>query len=184
MAREAGCQVPFGFSKPDLAKRFLDFANAPDQLVPGIDYDNMPCPKSKKASKRCRERNGESNEEKRPTKTENNNQPSPTSHNTFTSQANIQSSGSQPSTHSATPSSSSANARTTADCAAIGRDDLEALLEDFKSDEIIEEKRDARVSIHSRRLQARGYNRKSGDVCKVTLTSGRYPTAGDKFMVC
>jgi hypothetical protein len=56
LANEAGCSSPFSFSKQDLAKRFLDFANAPDDLVPGINYDEMACPKGRKHPKSARRR--------------------------------------------------------------------------------------------------------------------------------
>jgi len=84
LASEAGCSTPFSFFKQDLAKRFLDFANVPDELVPGINYDEMACPKGKKASKKCKEKNGDRDNNDSPSKTGSNNndkQPSQTAKN-------------------------------------------------------------------------------------------------------
>jgi hypothetical protein len=67
-------------SKADLANRFWDLANAPDELVPGINYDELPCPKGRKASKKCKEKNGERDEDdvESPSRTGDNNQPTQT----------------------------------------------------------------------------------------------------------
>jgi hypothetical protein len=80
LASEAGCKTPFKFSKADLAKKFLDFANAPDGLIPeGINYDELPCPKGKKASKKCKDKNGEGDDDKKPpTETKKDDQPKAT----------------------------------------------------------------------------------------------------------
>jgi hypothetical protein len=72
LTTQAGCKSPF-FSKADLFSKFLEFADAPDELTPVISYEQLPCPKGKKASKKCREKNGESEDENPPSKTEANN---------------------------------------------------------------------------------------------------------------
>jgi hypothetical protein len=171
LAREAGCKTPFSFSKTDLAKKFLDFANAPDQLVPGINYDEMPCPKGKKASKRCKERNGESDKDESPSKTRNNNQPSQTS-------------------KQSTQSSADTRPTEKPDCATIGKNDLKILSEEVEIDELTQ-KRIARTPLQARRLQIRDYKPKVAEVCKAsknkgsgaTLDSKKYPSAGEEFMV-
>ncbi|KAF2654930.1 hypothetical protein K491DRAFT_445638 [Lophiostoma macrostomum CBS 122681] len=47
----AGCGKPPGLD--DLLKSFLHLVNAPDELIEGIDYASIPCPKGK-----CKPRNG------------------------------------------------------------------------------------------------------------------------------
>ena len=173
LASEAGCSTPFSFFKQDLAKRFLDFANVPDELVPGINYDEMACPKGKKASKKCKEKNGDRDNNDSPSKTGSNNndkQPSQTAKN-------------QP-------------AKTDKpNCAAIGRDDLKALASEIQSDDAVQ-KRAIRTSLQTRRLElhARDYSEKPGQVCQkkkagggktkgVEVKSKKYPSAGEDVMV-
>jgi hypothetical protein len=62
LASEVGCKTPFTFSKQALAKKFLDFSDAPNKLVLGINYDKLLCPKGKKASKKYKKKNSESND--------------------------------------------------------------------------------------------------------------------------
>jgi hypothetical protein len=159
LAGEAGCPTPFSFSKADLAKRFLDFADAPDALIPeGINYDELPCPKGKKASKKCKERNGDhdDNDKPSPTPTKDTSQPAKTS---------------DPPVN--TPKS---------DCAAIGQNDLDVFLADNPS---AVEKRVVGTTLHSRRLQSR--NPKRGEACegsrKTEVKSKRFPSSGDVAMV-
>lgn len=58
LSKEAGCgEPPFSISK--LVGAFLDFANVPDETVPGgIDYQNLPCPKGGCKGTRYREKPG------------------------------------------------------------------------------------------------------------------------------
>jgi hypothetical protein len=186
LASEAGCKTPFGFSKQALANRFLDLSNAPDELVPSINYDEMPCPKGKKASKRCKERNGEKDEDQPPSKTEgNNNKPSPTGNNDHPSKTSNQPSSTSTQPASSTiQSSSSASPKATNDCAAIGKNDLETLSDEYESDDVTETKRSLRSSLQSRRLLERSFSKKRGaKVCNVALESKRYPPSGEQFMV-
>lgn len=175
LASEAGCKSIFSFSKTDLAAKFLDFANVPDEQVGPINYDELPCPKGKKASKRCKEKNGEKDEDESetPSKTEDRNQPTETND--------------QASKTSDQASSTTTDAGPTArpDCDAIGRNNLENVLEEIPSEP--EEKRTVGTTLQGRRLQARDYGFKAGTSCKrkrkTTLDSRKYPQSGDEFMV-
>lgn len=175
LASAAGCKTPFSLSKTDLARRFLDFADAPDALVPGINYDEMPCPKGKKASKKCKEKNGETDDNDSPSKTGDNNQPTQTSN--------------QPSQTSDQASSTTSDAGPTAkvDCAALGRKDMDDPVEEEFPDEKEDliEKRVGGPTLQSRRLtlEARGLGVKPGSSCGGQLNSKKYPSAGDKVMV-
>ncbi|KAH5090123.1 hypothetical protein HBI38_042970 [Parastagonospora nodorum] len=182
LASAAGCKTPFSFSKPDLAKRFLDFADAPDELVPGLNYDDLPCPKGKKASKKCKEKIGDHNDSGSSSKTEDNKQSTKTpeqttltTHSPTYSRISGQTSSSAP---SATPT-------VKVDCAAIGRMDMEAFWDEFpEMKEHTVEKRVIGTTLYSRRLEVR--TPKSGVVCegtaKTILASKEYPRAGDPFM--
>ncbi|KAF2463814.1 uncharacterized protein BDR25DRAFT_362485 [Lindgomyces ingoldianus] len=168
LASAAGCKTPFSFSKADLAKRFLDFAGAPDELVPGINYDEMPCPKGKKASKKCKEKNGENDNNNAPSRTRDNNQPTKTSQ--------------RPST-----TTTDAGPTAKADCAAIGRNDMVALLEITPDvEEGLVGKRAVGTTLQNRRLEARTFRPKKGDACvgsrKTTVESKKYPSAGENVM--
>jgi len=186
LASGAGCSTPFSFSKTDLAVRFLDFADAPDQLVPGINYDEMPCPKGKKASKKCKEKNGEKDEDDSPSKTGDNNQPTQTKDQPSKT-------SDQPSQTSDQASSTTSDAGPTAkaDCAAIGRKDMEAPVDEFPEEgEDAIEKRVGGATLQSRRLtlEARKLAPKKGSACEegiesTTLNSRNYPSAGDTLMV-
>jgi hypothetical protein len=46
-----------------------------DELVPFINYDELPCPVGRKASKKCKEKNGNDEKEEDPSKTKDNNEP-------------------------------------------------------------------------------------------------------------
>jgi hypothetical protein len=166
LASEAGCKTLFSFSKADLAKRFLDLADAPDELVPGINYDELPCSKGKKASKRCRERNGEDENGNKPSKSE-----APTKSTVTSSQLSTTSA-------SATPVARK-------DCAAIGRRDQRVLRQEYP-DEIHEETVGDEV-IGGRELLPRGYAPKKGTACKrlaaTDLHSKNYPSASEPAVV-
>jgi hypothetical protein len=189
LASEAGCKASFSFSKADLAKRFLEFADAPDELIPGINYDEMPCPKGKKASKKCKEKNGESDDDKSPSITEDNSQPTQASNQPSTAK-------NEPSQTNNQPSSTTTDTGPTAkvDCAAIGREDLETLFETIPDEEEggLVEKRTVGTTLQSRRLEPRNLKAKPGRTCKGfageqlgggELKSKKYPTAGDSLMV-
>ncbi|KAI8937308.1 hypothetical protein NX059_006515 [Plenodomus lindquistii] len=175
LASEAGCKAVFKFSKADLAKRFLDFADAPDELVPGINYEEMPCPKGKKASKECKKKNGEDDRSDVPSKTQASSPPAST---TTSSQAS-------------TPTST-VIPQATRSCDSIGRNDLKYLTDmdsDNSGGEMV--KRTLGMAFHDRRLQERAPQFKRGDACKfknndpkrVTLLSKKYPPSGDPFMI-
>jgi hypothetical protein len=127
-------------------------------------------PKRKKASKKCKEKNGDRGNNDPPSKPGNNNN----------------------NNHNQQPSKTANNqpAKTDKpDCDAIGRDDLKALASEIQSDNAIQ-KRATRTSLQTRRLklQTRGYGTKKGEVCKkkgkgVSVDSKKYPSAGEKFMV-
>lgn len=170
----------FSFSKSELARRFLEFADAPDELAPGINYDEILCPKGKKASKKCKDKNGDKDED-------NSNTPSKTADSTQPSKSADEN---QPIQTSTQPSASTIDAgpTATADCAAIGRKDLQVLLEDAPSVEGEESaKRARRTTFQSRRLESRRFSFKEAETCvgssKVFLNSKKYPTASEKVMV-
>jgi hypothetical protein len=183
LASAAGCKTPFTFSKAALAAKFVDFSDAPDELVPGLNLDEMPCPKGKKASKECKKKNGESEDED-PAKTGDNNQPTPTN---------------DPQSSAVSSTSTSDSSVPTADCAAIGRKDQESLLEENPSlgeEPDLPAKRAVGSTLQSRRLEARkrGFSEKSSQPCftgknvnkligGMTIKSKKYPTAGDDSMV-
>jgi hypothetical protein len=192
LASEAGCKTPFSFSKTDVAAKFLGFADAPDELVPEIDYDQMPCPKGKKASKKCRERHGDSDDsssksggDSQPTQkstspeaTTTDTQPtqtvvqsSATPTDAPSSQISVQSSssGTRPIDISIQSSSASSDAgpSATADCEAIGKKDLAILLEEDPSlEKDLARNRTAGTTFQSRRLEARAFSPKPGTVCR------------------
>jgi hypothetical protein len=159
----------------NLAKRFLDFADAPDELVPGINYDELPCPKVKKASKKCREKNGEKDSDSSPSKTRNNDQ---------STQTHTQLSSTVPS--QVASSASSIKATASADCAAIGRRESELWFEEnAEANEDCISKRFLGSTLHKRRLEVRDL--KTGLVCKklakTDLSSKNYPSSGAAVMV-
>jgi hypothetical protein len=202
LASEAGCKTPFSFSKQALAEKFLDFTNAPDELVPEINYDDLPCPKGKKASKKCKEKNGESDEdEDSSSKSGDDNQPTQsstppeaTTADARPTQTNAQSSvtptDTQPTETSIQSSSTSSDPSPTATayCEEIGRQDMEELLKEDPSryqDPV--EKRTVGTTLQSRRLQARAFKPKPGNLCKdiskVEFPSNNYPSSGEAVMV-
>ncbi|KAH7400509.1 hypothetical protein DE146DRAFT_780973 [Phaeosphaeria sp. MPI-PUGE-AT-0046c] len=164
LASEAGCKTPFKFSKADLAKRFVDFSDAPDELVPGINYDTMPCPKGKKASKKCRDRNGEQDSDESASKTKDSAK--------STSASVVSSVVSSIVSSSATP-------LPTADCAAIGRRDTEALQEEYPSlEDGIGGQESTGVELRSPHLQPR-YRPKTGQACSRNSLTFGYSVAND-----
>jgi hypothetical protein len=235
LASEAGCKTPFTFSKQALAEKFLDFSDAPDELVPGINYDELPCPKGKKASKKCKEKNGETDDEESSSKSRGDSQPiqsstppEATTAVTQTTQASAQSSATPSDVQSsatptdvqssATPTdaqsaqtsvqssvtptdtqpidtsiqssstSSDPSPTATANCEAIGREDMEDLLqEDPSREQDPVEKRTVGTTLQNRRLEARKYGPKTGSVCDGSVAtdfkSKPYPGSGDEYMV-
>ncbi|KAF2796644.1 hypothetical protein K505DRAFT_335026 [Melanomma pulvis-pyrius CBS 109.77] len=169
-AREAGCKTPFLFSKADIAKRFLDFADAMDELVPGVKFDEMPCPKGKKVSKKAKRRIVRKT--------------------TMTLHRAQKTAPNQPRPAiSPCPQQLMLGPMAKADCLAIGRNDMEALLE-IASDvegEGLAEKRAVVTTLQSRRLEARSFRPKSGDTCqksKLTqMPSKEYPSSGENVMI-
>jgi hypothetical protein len=188
LASEAGCKKPFSFSKADLAKRFLDLANAPDALVPGINYDELPCPKGKKASKKCKEKEGNGGDDDSPPRSADNEQPSQTNND-------------QPSRTSSQASSTTTSALATpkTSCEEIGRRDFEQLSKEYPSDEefdepeVIEERSRPGITFHDRRLKfeeraAKSFRPKKATACEgsraTKLNSKAYPGAEQAIMVC
>ncbi|KAF2686380.1 hypothetical protein K458DRAFT_387388 [Lentithecium fluviatile CBS 122367] len=152
----------------DLAKRILDFADAPDELVPGINYDEMPCARVKKASKKCKEKNGESDNDSTPSKTKDNNQPTQTNNQPSKTSDQPTKTSDQPSRTRSQSSSITPSMVATAkvDCAAIGRNDMEVLSEENPSiygD--LPEKRAVGTALQSRHLEVRTLNQKKGQAC-------------------
>lgn len=203
LASQAGCSDAYSFSLENLISQFGALAGAPDELVPGLDYGKMPCPKGKKASKKCQEKNEREKSEDNnkatqtgnqpPSKTEEDSQPTQTGNERPSTTGDQQ----QPTQTSKETSSTSDYVGPTAkpDCAAIGRNDFEALmeLEIYEEEESLAEKRSLRSTLQSRRLEARRLKPKEGYACIVKdpggrirqtkLDSKKYPQSGDKPMV-
>lgn len=143
----------------------------------------MPCPKGKKASKKCKERNGDRDDDKPASKTkdEGGSAASKTSNSARSTSVGVTSS----------IVSSSAMPSPTTDCAALGRRDEEMTREMFPdAEDFLDEGtgEDAAGVISSRDLQTReSYKPKKGSVCagsaEFQLVSGKYPPSGAAFMV-
>ena len=188
LASEAGCKTPFSFSKVDLAQKFLDFADAPDELIPGINYDDMPCPKGKKASKSCKKKNGEADKDRPPSKSKGKDNPTQTNDKPTDKPTQSTNSPAQTTVQSSTSSTTDAGPTPKADCAAIGRNDMRALSELTPSVEGGSmEKRAVGRTLQSRRLEVRSFSPKKGKACggsrATNVDSKKYPSAKESVMV-
>lgn len=147
----------------------------------------MPCPKGKKASKKCRERNGERDNDESQTKSKDSPKSTTATPASSTTSGSAAPPKSTPASLTSSTMSSSATPIPTADCAAIGRRDTEVLQEEYPDlEDGPEEERDNSGnqdrSIH---LEARAgsYKPKRGKACGIDFWSGKYPPSGDEFMV-